>query len=95
MVQYERVGSELHRSVLDPDGYPTQDAVLWRGVTDWSWRAVPGWSARLVEVDVTYRRFAPPRTPLPTLPLYRRPRSESVTDTLLVAPRADGLGQRW
>lgn len=94
-VQYEWVGKDLHRSVLDAFGNPDDEAVVWRGLTDWAWRPVPGWTAQLVEIDVSYRRFAVPRSPLPNLPRNRGPRSQTVSETLLVAPRAYGLGNRW
>jgi hypothetical protein len=49
----------------------------------------------MLEVDVSYRRFAVPRSPLPTLPRYRGPRNEIVHENLLVVPRGNGLGYRW
>ena len=91
-VRYERDGETLYRSLFDESGYPLVDqAVVWRGITDWEWRR---WGA-MVEVDVSYRRFAVPRSPLPNLPRYRGPRSETVHENLLVVPRGRGLGYRW
>lgn len=92
-IQYELVGSELHRLVLDADGYVEQETVFWRGVSEWVWQPVPG--TRLVQISVSYRRSAAPRSPLPTLPRYHGRRFETVTETLQIAPRAYGLGHRW
>lgn len=94
-IQFQRVGTELRRRVLDADGYLEQEVVLGRGVTGWAWRPVMGWNTKMVEIDVLYHRSAAPRSPLPTLPRYHGPRYETVTETLLIAPRADGLGHRW
>jgi hypothetical protein len=91
-VRYERDGTKLYRSLFDEAGYPLVDqAVVWNGITDWAWRR---WGA-MVEVDVSYRRFAVPRSPLPNLPRYRGRRSELVHENLLVVPRGGGLGYRW
>ena len=92
-ILYEKNGEALYRTVL-PQGAPPQGPQpLWRGVTDWSCRDVAGTS--LVEISVTYRRRAVPRSPLPGMPADRGPLSQQLTQKMLLLPRGAGLGDTW
>lgn len=89
---YEQSGSELIRTVLDPHGSPLGSTTVMRRVTDWSCLAV---TSRLVSVTFRYRRHAHRRSPLPTVPGQRGPKSEERMESILLALRGDGLGVGW
>lgn len=95
-VQYEKVGNELRRAVLNDSEHLEEEAVVWRGVKEWSFRSegVPGVSLPMLVMTVTYRRQAA-RNSLPVLPGLRRPPTEEHTETLYLLPRGNGLGPRW
>jgi prepilin-type N-terminal cleavage/methylation domain-containing protein len=89
---YERQGTVLLRSRLDPGGAVLDQGVAARGVLGWDCRALaPG----LLEIAVTYRHRIP-RTGSPVgLPGQRGPGTAPVSETFTVAPRGAGLGEGW
>jgi hypothetical protein len=91
-VVYERLGRELRRSVLKPDGTVLGASTALRGATGWSCSRI---SARLLLVTISYRRSALRVGMLPQLPSQRPPVSEERTESFLVAPRGSGLGLSW
>lgn len=92
-ILYEKEGETLYRTVVPDLGDPEKPGILWRGVRDWACIEIPG--TRLVDLSVTYRRRAAPRSPLPSLPIDRGPRSEELTQRLFLLPRGAGLGVTW
>jgi prepilin-type N-terminal cleavage/methylation domain-containing protein len=92
LVLYEKVGDELRRTVLDAAFQPRGSAPALRGVTGWSCSSIgPG----LLVVSLSHRRSSLRRGPLPALPGRRGPASEERTESILVALRGEGLGDRW
>ncbi|HEX9945567.1 MAG TPA: prepilin-type N-terminal cleavage/methylation domain-containing protein [Thermoanaerobaculia bacterium] len=84
-ILYQKRGDSLYRTVAG--GKPL---VLWRGVTHWSCRVL---GSNLVDLEVTYRRRAVPRSPLPGLD--RGPATEELTQKMFLLPRGAGLGETW
>lgn len=82
--------------------YHVADGVLWReveGDQDPVLRGIESWSCAdgggLLWVQLTHRRRAVRRTPLPVEPGARGPLGETRVESLLVAPRGAGLGAGW
>lgn len=92
VVEYEKAGSRLRRTVLDGAGAVRGRSVVMRAVEEWSCAPV---TPDLVAVTIRYRRHALRRSPLPTAPGHRGPRTEERTETLLAVPRGAGLGDHW
>lgn len=86
-VLYERRGGALYRRVV-----PGEPAILWQGVTDWRCQVLP---SGLVDLEVTYRRRAVPRSPLPGLPAERGPAMEEAVQKMYLLPRGGGLPETW
>jgi len=95
-VQYEKVGDELRRAVVDDHDRLEGETIVWRQVEAWGWSGVgmPGASLEMLKLDVTYRRRTA-RSGLAVLPGNRRPPTELRTETLFLLPRGNGLGSRW
>ena len=94
IVQYERTGDTLMRSVLDVDGTKREEAVLWPDITGWECRAEPP-GGRLLRFEVAYRRRSSRRTPLPVMPAWRGRTQEERREVLFLLPRGNGLGRTW
>jgi prepilin-type N-terminal cleavage/methylation domain-containing protein len=94
LVQYEKIGGSLTRSVLDLDGTVREESVLWPGVTGWECRAEPP-GGRLVRFEVAFRRRSSRRSPLPVVPALRGPAEEDRREVLFLLPRGNGLGRTW
>ncbi|HEX7185781.1 MAG TPA: type II secretion system protein [Thermoanaerobaculia bacterium] len=92
VVEYDKVGSSLRRTLLDGAGEVRGRGIAMRGVEEWSCAPV---TPDLVAVTIRYRRHALRRSPLPTAPGHRGPRTEVRTETFLVIPRGAGLGDHW
>jgi prepilin-type N-terminal cleavage/methylation domain-containing protein len=98
-LQYEQVGDELRRGVIE-GGRLRHEVTVWRGLVAWSCARVPvpGLDEPrpdVLRLDFHYRRRSTPRTPLPVLPFHRGPVEETRTETLFLVPRGNGLGTSW
>lgn len=98
-IQYEQVGDELRRGVIE-GGRVRNETVVWRGLVSWSSAPVPVLDLEeqrqdVLRLDFVYRRRSTPRTPLPILPAHRGPLEETRTETLFLVPRGNGLGTSW
>lgn len=92
-ILYRKLGDALFRTVAPQNGDPPgKPVLLWRGVKAWSCQ-IQG--PRLVELEVTYSRRTSPRSPLPTLPAFRGPVTEDLTQRMYLLPRGAGLGDTW
>jgi prepilin-type N-terminal cleavage/methylation domain-containing protein len=90
-IVYEKRGDALYRRIVPASGGPpSEPQLLWPAVSGWSCRIV---GANLVHLEVTYRRRAVPRSPLPTLD--RGPATEELTQKMFLLPRGAGLGETW
>lgn len=92
LVVYQKIGSELRRTVIDQTGKIRGEAPALRGMTSWNCAPI---GPRLVAVSLSHSRSRMRRGPLPTLPGRRGPRFEERSETFLVAPRGTGLGAAW
>lgn len=92
VIEYDKAGSSLRRTLLDGAGEVRGRDVVMRGVEAWSCAPV---TPDLVAVTIHYRRHALRRSPLPTTPGHRGPRTEVRTETFRVIPRGAGLGNHW
>jgi prepilin-type N-terminal cleavage/methylation domain-containing protein len=92
-ILYGMAAGNLYRTMQFDDGSPEQITLLWRGVTGWSCRQLE--TKGLIELAVSYRRRAVPRTPLPVLPAIRGRVTEELTQRMFLLPRGAGLGETW
>jgi len=92
-IVYGKAGGDLYRTVELGDGSLKQTTLLWQGITGWSCRQID--PKGLIELAVSYRRRTVPHTPLPTLPAFRGPVTEELTQRMFLLPRGAGLGDTW
>lgn len=92
-IVYDQQGDMLTRTVTVAGAPPRKPETLWRGVVTWDCRNLPG--TNLIQLAVTYRRHAVPKSPLPGMPADRGPKVELLTQSMFLLPRGAGLGDSW
>lgn len=85
-VLYEREGTDLVRRVYDGLGIESGRGLVLRGVTDFqAFDVVEGFD--LLRIDIGYSVHQGRKSPLPTVPGFRGPRTKDQKEVLFLLPR--------